>query len=167
MKTETAGDEIGNEASPVEKARVQGVLHVGTLSPTDPHDGTLPTTPVKFRRRILQLTFFLSRDERPDPKPVSENEGSNLFVSGIAPRLSEEELEEMFGKYGTVEGVNIMVDPHTKESRGFGFVKMVTAEEAKAAKDSLSGEERYGRVLTIETARRARPRKPTLCHHPR
>jgi len=73
----------------------------------------------------------------------------------------------MFGKYGKVEGVNIMVDPHTKESRGFGFVKMVTAEEAKAAKDSLSGEERYGRVLTIETARRARPRKPTLCHHPR
>ena len=52
-----------------------------------------------------------------------------------------------------------MVDPHTKESRGFGFVKMVTAKEADAAIDGLAGEERYGRVLTIEKARRARPRK--------
>jgi len=96
------------------------------------------------------------------PTKESENtEGSNLFVSGIAPRLTEEELEEMFGKYGRVEKVNIMVDPHSRESRGFGFVKMTTSDEADAAKDALTGEERYGRVLTIEKARRARPRTPT------
>lgn len=80
-----------------------------------------------------------------------------MFVSGIAPRMGEEELEELFSKYGKVEKVNIMVDPHTKESRGFGFVKMATSEEADAAKDALTGEERYGRVMTIEKARRARP----------
>jgi transformer-2 protein len=102
-----------------------------------------------------------SRDDA-EPKPGSENEGSNLFVSGIAPRMSEEELEDVFSKYGKVEGVNIMTDPHTKESRGFGFVKMVTAEEADAAKAGLTGEERYGRVLTIEKARRARPSKLPL-----
>jgi transformer-2 protein len=71
--------------------------------------------------------------------------------------MGEDELEELFGKYGKVEKVNIMVDPHSRESRGFGFVKMNTSEEADAAKDALTGEERYGRVLTIEKARRARP----------
>ena len=50
-----------------------------------------------------------------------------------------------------------MVDPHTRESRGFGFVKMNTSEEADAAKEGLTGEERYGRVMSIEKARRARP----------
>ena len=80
-----------------------------------------------------------------------------MFVSGIAPRMGEEELEEMFSKYGRVEKVNIMVDPHTRESRGFGFVKMATPQDADAAKDGLTGEERYGRVLTIEKARRDRP----------
>ena len=54
-----------------------------------------------------------------------------------------------------------MKDPHTQESRGFGFVKMVTAEEADAAKDALQGENIEGRTLSIEKARRARPRTPT------
>jgi RNA recognition motif-containing protein len=80
--------------------------------------------------------------------------------------MSEDELEELFGKYGKVESVNVMLDPHTKESRGFGFVKMVTTEGADAAKDALTGEERYGRVLTIEKARRARPSKSPTAHSP-
>ena len=54
-----------------------------------------------------------------------------------------------------------MKDPHTQESRGFGFVKMVTAEQADAAKEGLQGENIEGRTLSIEKARRARPRTPT------
>lgn len=54
-----------------------------------------------------------------------------------------------------------MKDPHTQESRGFGFVKMVTPEQADAAKEGLQGEVFEGRTLSIEKARRARPRTPT------
>lgn len=54
-----------------------------------------------------------------------------------------------------------MKDPHTGESRGFGFVKMVTSDMADAAKDGLQGEVIEGRTLSIEKARRARPRTPT------
>ena len=54
-----------------------------------------------------------------------------------------------------------MKDPHTRESRGFGFVKMTTPDEADAAKDGLQGEVYEGRTLSIEKARRARPRTPT------
>jgi transformer-2 protein len=67
----------------------------------------------------------------------------------------------MFEKYGDVEKAQIMRDPHTKESRGFGFVKMVTSDQAEAAKEGLQGEEIDGRTLSIEKARRARPRTPT------
>ncbi|KAF7185055.1 putative RNA-binding protein C25G10.01 [Pseudocercospora fuligena] len=91
----------------------------------------------------------------------SVNPGSNLFVTGIHPKLSEEEVSRLFEKYGQVEKCNIMRDPHTRESRGFGFVKMVTAEEADAAKEALQGEVYEGRTLSIEKARRARPRTPT------
>lgn len=86
----------------------------------------------------------------------SDNPGSNLFVSGIAPRLTSDEVEELFKKYGDVVKVQVMLDPHTKESRGFGFVQMATPEEAEAAKEGVTGEERYGRVLTVEKARRGR-----------
>ena len=67
----------------------------------------------------------------------------------------------MFEKYGDVEKCNIMRDPHTRESRGFGFVKMMAPEQADAAKDGLQGEVIEGRTLSIEKARRARPRTPT------
>jgi hypothetical protein len=82
-------------------------------------------------------------------------------VTGIHPRLTEAEVTRLFEKYGEVEKCQIMRDPHTKESRGFGFVKMVTSDQADAAKDGLQGEVIEGRTLSIEKARRARPRTPT------
>lgn len=96
-----------------------------------------------------------------DDEPGSVNPGSNLFVTGIHPRLTEEEVSRLFEKYGQVEKCNIMRDPHTRESRGFGFVKMMTGEEAEAAKEALQGEVYEGRTLSIERARRGRPRTPT------
>jgi RNA recognition motif. (a.k.a. RRM, RBD, or RNP domain) len=82
-------------------------------------------------------------------------------VTGIHPRLTESDISRLFEKYGDVENCSIMVDPHTKESRGFGFVKMVTPEQADAAKEGLQGEVIDGRTLSIEKARRSRPRTPT------
>jgi transformer-2 protein len=89
------------------------------------------------------------------------NPGSNLLVTGIHPRLEEAEVTRLFEKYGEVEKCQIMKDPHTGESRGFGFVKMVTSDQADAAKEGLQGEQIEGRTLSIEKARRARPRTPT------
>ncbi|KAI4102276.1 MAG: hypothetical protein L6R37_004468 [Teloschistes peruensis] len=97
-------------------------------------------------------------DER---ESAARNPGSNLFVTGIHPRLNEADVSRLFEKYGEVEGCSIMKDPHTQESRGFGFVKMVTAEQADAAKEGLQGEDIDGRTLSIEKARRSRPRTPT------
>lgn len=89
------------------------------------------------------------------------NTGTNLFVTGIHPRLTEEDVMRLFAKYGEVEKCQIMLDPHTKESRGFGFVKMATLESADGAKEGLQGETFEGRTLSIEKARRSRPRTPT------
>lgn len=111
------------------------------------------------------LTFYHSGPPKNDRGPPQDdgavNPGSNLFVTGIHPRLNEAEVTRLFEKYGDVEKCQIMLDPHTKESRGFGFVKMVTAEQADAAKEGLQGEVIEGRTLSIEKARRSRPRTPT------
>ncbi|KAI0532969.1 hypothetical protein GGR58DRAFT_140188 [Xylaria digitata] len=101
------------------------------------------------------------KEENGKDEDGSVNPGSNLFVTGIHPRLTEAEVTRLFEKYGEVEKCQIMKDPHTKESRGFGFVKMVTSEQADAAKEGLQDEEIEGRSLSIEKARRARPRTPT------
>jgi RNA recognition motif-containing protein len=110
----------------------------------------------------IQFSSAPSDSRKPlDDEEGAQNTGSNLFVTGINPRLTESDISRLFEKYGDVENCSIMVDPHTKESRGFGFVKMVTAEQADAAKEGLQGEVIEGRTLSIEKARRSRPRTPT------
>ncbi|OJJ44893.1 hypothetical protein ASPZODRAFT_134302 [Penicilliopsis zonata CBS 506.65] len=113
-------------------------------------------SPVRLDDRGTAIHRLKEEDEE-----GAVNTGSNLFVTGIHPRLTESDISRLFEKYGDVENCSIMVDPHTKESRGFGFVKMVTAEQADAAKEGLQGEVIEGRTLSIEKARRSRPRTPT------
>jgi transformer-2 protein len=43
-----------------------------------------------------------------------------------------------------------MYDPHTRESRGFGFVTMETGEEADAAITALNATEIMGKITTVE-----------------
>jgi transformer-2 protein len=46
-----------------------------------------------------------------------------------------------------------MYDPHTRESRGFGFVTMESAEEAEAAVTALNATELMGKAITVEKVR--------------
>ena len=43
-----------------------------------------------------------------------------------------------------------MYDPHTRESRGFGFVTMETGEEADAAITALHGTDLMGKAINVE-----------------
>jgi len=54
-----------------------------------------------------------------------------------------------------------MFDPHTRESRGFGFVTMETVEGADAAIAALNATDLLGKTMTVEKARRGRARTPT------
>ena len=63
----------------------------------------------------------------------------NIFVGNLASNVTEAELKELFTSYGEVESLNIIKDKYTGESRGFGFVKMPSDEEANKAIKALDG----------------------------
>lgn len=46
-----------------------------------------------------------------------------------------------------------MYDPHTRESRGFGFVTMESVEEADAAVTALNATDLMGKTMTVERVR--------------
>jgi len=93
--------------------------------------------------------------------PGGQNPGNNLHVSGLSHRVDSRELENHFAAIGRVQKAQVMRDPHTHESRGFGFVTMESAAEADAAIAALNGQDFLGKVLAIEKARRGRARTPT------
>jgi len=74
-------------------------------------------------------------------------EGSKLYVGNLTYSVTNEQLEELFSKYGEVRQVNII------EGRGFGFVEMSTSSEAEDAKKALDGSDLEGRSLKVDEAR--------------
>jgi RNA recognition motif-containing protein len=38
--------------------------------------------------------------------PTRDNPGTNLFVTGLAPKIKEQDLYQLFSKYGQVHFVN-------------------------------------------------------------
>jgi cold-inducible RNA-binding protein len=74
---------------------------------------------------------------------------TKLYVGNLSFGTSSQDLEELFAGSGTVASANVIDDRETGRSRGFGFVEMSSAEEAKAAIESLDGKEVDGRSLKV------------------
>lgn len=60
-----------------------------------------------------------------------------LFVAGLPYDLDDAELMEIFEKFGTVVTARVAMDRDTGKSKGFGFVDMQNAEEARDAIENL------------------------------
>jgi len=99
--------------------------------------------------------------DRGRSSPGGQNPGNNLHVSGLSHRVDTRDLEAHFAKIGRVKKAQVMRDPHSHESRGFGFVTMESPEEAEAAVTALNAVEFMGKAITVEKARRGRARTPT------
>jgi RNA recognition motif-containing protein len=79
--------------------------------------------------------------------------GRKLYVGNIPFQTTEAELEELFGRSGAVESVNVVRDMATGRARGFAFVEMATEEEAQKAAADLNEYQLGGRTLTVNEAR--------------
>jgi RNA recognition motif-containing protein len=77
----------------------------------------------------------------------------NIYVGNLSRQTTEDELRAEFEAFGAVTTVSIIKDKFTGEARGFGFVEMANAEEAKKAIEGLNGKELGGRTLNINEAR--------------
>lgn len=68
-------------------------------------------------------------------------------------KTGEAELRDAFTQFGTVTDVYIATDRMTGRPRGFAFVTMGTADEAKAAVEKMNGVDLDGRQLTVNEAK--------------
>ena len=83
-----------------------------------------------------------------------------LYVGNLSFETTENDLQDLFEKHGTVSEVRLMMDRMTGKSRGFAFITMGDATQGNAAMSALNGQELNGRALTVNEARppEGRPR---------
>jgi len=85
--------------------------------------------------------------------------GNKLYVGSIPFSATEESLRDLFSSIGEVESVKIITDADTGRSKGFGFVEMSSAEDAKKAIEQLNGTKFMERALIVNEARPQQPRE--------
>ncbi|XP_042955264.1 serine/arginine-rich splicing factor SR45a isoform X2 [Carya illinoinensis] len=109
-------------------------------------------SPSPYRRygRSVSKSVSRSRSRSRSLSSDVENPGNNLYVTGLSPRITKRELEKHFASEGKVMEVHLVVDPWTRESRGFGFVTMASLEEAERCVKYLNHSVLEGRVITVE-----------------
>ena len=78
---------------------------------------------------------------------------SKLYVGNLSFKTTEDELRSAFGQFGSVTDVYVAMDKMTGRPRGFAFVTMGTADEAKSAAEKMNGTDVGGRQLTVNEAR--------------
>ncbi|XP_055331054.1 serine/arginine-rich splicing factor 10-like [Paramacrobiotus metropolitanus] len=77
---------------------------------------------------------------------------TSLYVRGVPEQTRNDELKEIFGKYGPIKDVYIPLDYYTRAPRGFAYVQFEDIEDAKDAMDGLDSVRLHGRTLEIEFA---------------
>ena len=76
-----------------------------------------------------------------------------IYVGGLAFQTTEEELKAAFEPHGQVLSVNLVKDPATGQSRGFGFVEMPDTHAALEAIKKMEGSSLGGRTLKVDQAK--------------
>jgi RNA recognition motif-containing protein len=77
----------------------------------------------------------------------------NIYAGNLNYRISESDLEELFGEYGEVTTVKLIKDKFTGRAKGFGFVEMSNDDEARTAISELDGTDVMGRNIKVNEAR--------------
>jgi RNA recognition motif-containing protein len=77
----------------------------------------------------------------------------DIYVGNLSYQATEDELKELFGRYGEVASVNIVKDKFTGRSRGFAFVEMSSKGDGDSAIQGLDGKEFKDRALKVNEAR--------------
>ena len=75
-----------------------------------------------------------------------------ILVRNLSRETTEAELLALFKEYGAVQYCKVMLDKETGKSKGFGFVEMPRAGDAKAAIKELNGLDIGGSKIRVKKA---------------
>nr|DBA28673.1 TPA: hypothetical protein GDO54_008991 [Pyxicephalus adspersus] len=113
-------------------------------------DCTIKTDPVTGRSRGFGFVLFKDADSVDkvletkehkldgkliDPKRAKALKGKEppkkVFVGGLSPDTTEEQIKEYFGGFGEIENIELPMDTKTNERRGFCFITYTDEEPVK------------------------------------
>ena len=75
-----------------------------------------------------------------------------IYVGNLSFDAEAEDVQQLFGEYGTVRKCSLPLDRETGRKRGFAFVDMSSDAEETKAIDDLQNVEWMGRSIRVNKA---------------
>ena len=85
----------------------------------------------------------------PQQKQGSE---MKILVRNLSRSTTEDELSEVFSKFGDIEYCNLVLDKMSGKSKGFGFVEIADDKKALLAIVKLNGTVLGGKPIRVKKA---------------
>ena len=110
---------------------------------------TLNGQPLPNSNKVFKLNWASYNNN----KNVSNPNEYSIYVCDLDPSVNEETLANFFKeKYNSVISSKIVVDPSTKISKGYGFVKFSDQKESQKALQEMNGANINGKNIKTGTA---------------
>jgi RNA recognition motif-containing protein len=77
----------------------------------------------------------------------------NIYVGNLPYTATQDDLSNLFGKFGEVTSVKVVTDKFSGKSRGYGFVEMAEDAKGSDAIEKLNGQDFKGRELRVSAAK--------------
>ena len=77
---------------------------------------------------------------------------TKIYFENLPATVTEKELMELFSAHGNVVDIHIAANRTSNESRGRGFVTMITPEGARAAIQTIDGRAFGAETLVLSEA---------------
>jgi len=81
-----------------------------------------------------------------------DEDARKLFVGGLPPHATKEDIEQYFGQFGEVEMCNLKTDQFSGRSRGFGFLIYKDVNSVNQVLSNPSGHEIGGKTIDPKLA---------------
>ncbi|PNF24512.1 RNA-binding protein squid [Cryptotermes secundus] len=94
--------------------------------------------------KVLSAGDHIINNKKVDPKKAKARHGK-IFVGGLVPELSDDDIKNFFAQYGTIVEVEMPFDKTKNQRKGFCFItfesEQVVQELLKSPKQSINGKE--------------------------
>ncbi|KAK2753933.1 RNA recognition motif-containing protein [Arachnomyces sp. PD_36] len=113
------------------------------------------------KRRRLSASGSFSTDDIPEitkddtienTTPAKPQQRRTLFVRSLPASATTETLTDHFSQSYPLKHATAVVDPETKQSKGYGFVTFTDAEDAQQALKEFNGSTFEGKKIKVELA---------------
>ncbi|TAQ91343.1 hypothetical protein B7494_g360 [Chlorociboria aeruginascens] len=101
------------------------------------------------------VTAVSEDQDHTSKRPRKETNASarrSLFIRSLPATATSDALTELFSQSYPLKHATVVLDPATKQSKGYGFVTFADSEDAQRALDEFNGQIFQGRKMKVEIA---------------